>query len=136
MNTYIGTIIFSTVGLIFMTGAVMKIIANAFFLRLSQNAIGRVVNLKTARSSTRRRHTVYLPVVEFEPASDHKVRITATVASNPPDYQIGDLVNVKFLPKRPGGGRIHSFWEMWFLPLLFFMIGAIVFGTALLIFFN
>ena len=136
MNTYIGTIIFSTIGSVLMIGAVMKIIGNIFFLRLSQKAIGTVVYLKTARVRSRRSHNVYLPVVEFEPASNHKIRITATVGTNPPDYQIGDTLTVRFLPKRPGSGKIHSFWEMWFLPLLFFTIGAIVFGTALLIFFN
>ena len=136
MNRYIGTIIFCTVGLVLTIGAVMKIIGNIFFLRLSQKAIGTVVYLKTARVRSRRSHNVYLPVVEFEPVANHKIRITATVGANPPDYQIGDTLTVRFLPKRPGGGKIHSFWEMWFLPLLFFMIGAIVFGTALLIFFN
>ncbi|HEX8397390.1 MAG TPA: DUF3592 domain-containing protein [Pyrinomonadaceae bacterium] len=136
MNRYIGTIIFSAIGSVFMTGAVMKIIGNIFFLRLSQKAIGTVVYLKTARVRSRRSHNVYLPVIEFEPVANHKIRITATVGSNPPDYQIGDTLTVRFLPKRPGGGKIHSFWEMWFLPALFFTVGAAVFGTAILLFLN
>ena len=136
MNRYIGTIIFSTVGLILATGAVMKIIGNIFFLRLSQKAIGTVVYLKTPRVRSRRSHNVYLPVIEFEPVANHKIRITATVGANPPDYQIGDTLTVRFLPKRPGGGKIHSFWEMWFLPALFFTVGAAVLGTAILLFLN
>jgi hypothetical protein len=136
MNTYIGTIIFSAIGSVLMTGAVMKIIGNIFFLRLSQKAIGTVVYLKTARVRSRRSYNVYLPVVEFEPVANHRIRITATVGSNPPDYQIGDTLTVRFLPKRPGGGKIHSFGEMWFLPALFFTVGAAVFGTAILLFLN
>ncbi len=136
MRTYIGTFIFSTLGSVLMIGAVMKAIGNIFFLRLSQKAIGTVVYMKMARVRSRRSHNVYVPVVEFEPVAHHKIRITATVGSNPPDYQFGDTLTVRFLPKRPGGGKIHSFWEMWFLPALFFMVGAAVFGTAILLFLN
>ncbi len=113
----------------------MKTIGNIFFLRLSQKANGTVVNLKTKRFRTSHRcREVYLPVVEFEPVANRKIRITATIGSNPPDYQIGDFVTVRFFQKRPGGGRIDSFWEMWFIPTIFFAVGLAVFVTAILIF--
>jgi hypothetical protein len=136
MKTFIGTLILSIVGLILMIGAILKIVGNIFFLRLSQKATGTVVNLKMAQGGTRSRHKVYLPVVEFEPVVNHKIRIDATVGANPPDYQIGDLVTVRFLPKRPGGGKIQSFWEMWFVPVVCFAVGSIVSAMAFLLFLN
>ena len=128
MKIHIGIIIFSAVGFILIIVAAIKIINNIFFLRLAQTAIGTVVDYKTGRSSNH--HTVYLPVVEFEPAANHKIQITSTVGANPPDYKIGEQLSVRFLPKKPRDGRIYSFWEMWALPLIFFVVGLIVLGAA------
>lgn len=131
MKIYIGTIIFAAIGLILIIGSLIKIINNIFFLRLAQTAIGTVVYLKTGRSGDR--HTVYLPVVEFAHAAGHKIQITSTVGANPPDYNIGDQVSVRYLPKNPRAGRINSFWEMWALPLICFTVGLIVLGTAFIL---
>jgi hypothetical protein len=125
------TFVFGAVGIIIIIGAAIKIIGNIFFLRMAQTAIGTVVYYKTGRSSDR--HTVYLPVVEFAPAANHKIQITSTVGANPPDYSIGDQVCVRFLPKNPRAGRINSFWEMWALPLIGFIIGSAIVGTAFLL---
>jgi hypothetical protein len=128
MNNDTGTLLCAAVGLIFIAGAAVKIAGNVFFLRLAKKTIGTVVGFQTGLTSDR--HTVYLPVVEFSPVAEHKVQITSTVGANPPDYRIGDSVEVRFMPKKPHAGRIYSFSEMWILPLIFLVIGLIVLGTG------
>lgn len=136
MKTHIAILVLGAIGSIFMIGATMKIIGNILFLRHAHTAEGTVVNLKTKRIRSRRSYTVYIPIIEFEPNTNRRIRITATVGANPPDYQIGDFVRVRFLPKRPGGGKIQSFWEMWFVPTVCLAVGLTLLGIAILILLN
>jgi hypothetical protein len=129
MKIYIGTIICGAVSSILISGSLIKIIGNIFFLRLAKTAVGTVVGFKTGRSSDR--HTVYLPIVEFAPAANnHKIQITSSVGANPPDYKIGDEVDVRFLPKNPRTGRINSFWAIWALPLICCAAGVLLLSLA------
>ena len=66
----------------------------------------------------------FRPVVEFTPASGQAVRFTSVVASNPPAFRVGERVGVYFDVANPGDAFIDTFWQLWFLPMIFTLIGA------------
>jgi hypothetical protein len=137
MKIHIAATVFGAFGSIFVIGAVMKIIGNISLLLVAQRRIGTVVSLKTRYVSTRRgTRRTYMPVVEFQSKANHKIRITGIIGSEPPDYQVGNSVPVRFLTERPGGGKIDSFCELWLVPGIFFAVGLMLLGMAIVVFFN
>jgi hypothetical protein len=67
------------------------------------------------------------PVVRYE-VDGKSYEFQSSVSSNPPAHVVGDKVTVMYHPERPGDGRIASFLEMWFMPMLLGFFG-IVFGA-------
>ena len=52
-------------------------------------------------------------------ADDGKVYIaTAGVATNPPSFEVGEDVRVKYLPTNPSSAKLSYFWQLWFEPVL------------------
>jgi hypothetical protein len=58
------------------------------------------------------------PVIRYEVAGKG-YEITALVSSGPRGYSRGDPVKVRYHPERPGEGRLGSFGELWFFPIVF-----------------
>ena len=111
---------------------IKKIIETIVFLRTSEKVEATVVSYVTKynrSTSTSSRRTMYMPVLQFQAPGGNVVRVTGTVASHPPAYNIGELAEVRFLPKNPHGAKINSFMELWLLPVIFVFL-----APALLVF--
>ena len=72
-------------------------------------------------------HSYFYPVVEFRTQDDRIVRITSSVGSDPPAYEVGEAVPVLYDPAAPASGCIDSFIERWFVALLFSGLGLLFF---------
>lgn len=91
---------------------------------------GTVVGFVTSRGS--KGGTMYTPQVRYDIpapeggiAASHEIR--GSVSSSSRSYDIGEKVVVYYRPQQPEDGRIGSFMEQWFLPLIFSLF-ALVFG--------
>ena len=142
MQEQILVFIFGALGLLLTGGALANIISTFRFLLRAQKTNGTVVSYKsktvTSGKHHRRSRTVYMPVIEYAPVEtdNKKITITSTVGSNPPAYNIGELVTVYFLPGNPHRGKLNSFWELWFFPLVVFVIGCFICFFAYVIWAN
>jgi hypothetical protein len=85
----------------------------------AQSAEGRVIELDGGK-----------PVVEFD-TPDGTHRVTGSVSSDPPAYEVGENVTVWYPPDAPEAARIDGWLERWFLPTLFGGLGAVFAGIAL-----
>ena len=65
------------------------------------------------------------PLVEFVDREGAPHRVTGSVSSNPPAYDVGERVTVRHPPGRPAEARIDGWLESWFLPTLFGGLGAV-----------
>jgi hypothetical protein len=64
-------------------------------------------------------------------ANDGRVYIaTAGVATNPPSFQIGEDVQVRYLPADPMSAKLSYFWQLWFEPVLCAGLGVIFTGAG------
>jgi hypothetical protein len=67
----------------------------------------------------------YYPVVEFRETGGSLVRFNDGVGSLPPDYSVGERVNIVYDPLNPKDARIYTWKRIWFVPTLFIAIGLL-----------
>jgi hypothetical protein len=67
----------------------------------------------------------YYPVVEFKPKDGRPVRFTDQIGSLPPDYEIGDTVEVIYNPQDRNEARVVSWTRLWLVPTIFITVGSL-----------
>lgn len=94
---------------------------------------GEVTDFVTSRGS--KGGTMYTPVVRYRvPAPEggegqtHEIR--GSVSSSSRGYQLGERVEVMYLPDSPAEARIRNFIEQWFLAMLFGVFTLVFGGIA------
>ncbi len=109
-------------------GLLLLFLAVYFFtdtLQAQKNAFrvkGTVIELERSRGS--KGGSVYTPVVEFQ-LNNQPVKIYGSVASSPPAFERGEVVEVIVNLKNPEESRIDSFMENWFVVLILGLMGSI-----------
>ena len=64
-------------------------------------------------------------------ANDGRVYIaTAGVATNPPSFEIGEDVRVRYLPTDPMSAKLSYFWQLWFETVLCAGLGVLFTGAG------
>jgi hypothetical protein len=104
-------IIFGGIGLLMVIGA--------FFLwKRSKNLLangikteGTVIDLIGRRGS--KGGTTYTPQVGFKAMDGREITFMGHVGSNPPSFQVGQIVPVVYLPNNPEKAAINAFWDLW-----------------------
>lgn len=74
----------------------------------------------------------YVPVVDFK-VNDQVYTFEGDNASDPPAYQVGEQVNVRYDPLNPNTAQIDSFFERWIFPII--IIPTMILAAAILNFF-
>lgn len=67
----------------------------------------------------------YVPVVEFPDSRGHITRFTDPNGSLPPDYTIGERVEVAFDPAEPSRARLISWKRLWLVPTMLIGVGLL-----------
>jgi hypothetical protein len=83
------------------------------------------------RSSNDDASGAYYPEVEFKPEDGPPVRFTDSLGTQPPDYEVGDQVEVLYNPHNAADARINSWLRLWFMATLFTGLGSIFVIIAL-----
>ena len=92
---------------------------------------GSVVRLEESNSSEGG-CCVYSPVIEFS-ANGQTHSFEGDNASDPPAYQVGEVVNVIYDPADPSTAQINKWTERWLFPII--IIPAMMFTAVILNFF-
>lgn len=74
----------------------------------------------------------YVPVIDFK-VNDQIYTFEGDNASDPPAYDVGEQVNVRYDPTNPNKAQIDSFFERWIFPII--IIPAMIIAAAVLNFF-
>lgn len=113
-------------------GLVMALIAGGMFV-YTQSWLGRTVAVEgqvielagSGGGGPGRRSGSYYPVVAFTAQDGRKFEFRSGMGSNPPTFQVGEMVTVRYRPDDPQSAGIDAFFSLWFLPLMFGGIGVI-----------
>lgn len=92
---------------------------------------GQIIRLEE-NSSTDGGCCTYSPVVEFE-AGGQTYNFESDNASYPPEYEVGESVNVRYDPNDPNTAQIDRYTERWLMPIL--LIPSMICGAVVLTFF-
>ncbi len=68
-------------------------------------------------ASTTDGSTTYSPIIEFQ-ANGQTISFDGNVSSNPPQYQVGDKVNVRYDKNDPSIAQIDKWSERWLMPVI------------------
>lgn len=110
----------------------VMVVRTRAFLADSSSVSGQVIGLVSRQSCDqdddgyRTCTTVYAPRVRFTAADGRQVVFVSGTASNPPEHEEGDLVDVRYRSSDPTDARIDSVTGVW--------LGAITTGGLALFF--
>ena len=120
-------IIFSSVGLLFLIIGISSFLDTRSFLKESLVANGTVIDLIASSGSD---SITYKPMVEFKTINDQFITFTSSTSSNPPSYHTGEEVEVLYDPNNPNDAKISSFFSLWGLATVLFLMGSVFFSIG------
>ncbi len=94
------------------------------FIKQAVKAEGIVIDFVSDRRSSK-------PLVRFKDAQGNTIEFTSSLSTNPPRYNIGQTVNVLYLPQEPKNATIDDFLSLWSGQLVLGVVG-ILFAISLL----
>jgi hypothetical protein len=98
-------------------------IHTALYLRTAQSASGTVVQLRTMNNDD---GVFYAPVFSFVAADGTAYTISSNTGSNPPDFRIGERVNVLYEKSNPENAKINSVRQLWLIEIVFGIMGPVL----------
>jgi hypothetical protein len=125
--------VFGGIGVILLAIAGIIYVRERAFLSRAQTAMGTVVDLDLSSDSDGA--SSFCPVIEFTTEAGEPVRYYGNVCSNPPDYNVGEQVEVLYDPQDITHVQINSFWSQYTgvlvlscigLPFLLFTIWGVI----------
>jgi hypothetical protein len=127
------SVAFSVIGLGMLVGSFFIFSSTSRFIAGAVEAEGQVVALDRSRSSSSSgsSSTTYRPVVEFISSKGKRIEFTSNVGSNPPSHRVGESVRVLYDPANPDSARIESFFQLWFVFIIFFVLGLLLAAIGL-----
>ena len=91
-------------------------------------AEGTVIYLN---QSTDEDGTAYAPVVEFTTRDGQQVSYVSNFYSNPPDFEVGDAVDMLYNASDASEARINTWVRLWLFPIILTSIGLVAIGIGL-----
>ena len=129
-------VVFAVVGILTIMGGANYAYNQISFLSRCEKASGTVVDLLwetvTDEDGT---HEYSYPVIEFtNTMGAGGVKLAkGRVGSNPPEYVIGDVVDILYDPQDPEYVYRDDFWDIWMGPTIAASLGSAFIMVALLI---
>jgi len=68
----------------------------------------------------------YRPKIEFTTSDGQKIRLVYPNGSNPPQYSIGDKINIIYSEDNPENIVIDSKFQIYIFPIIFVVLGAVL----------
>ncbi len=120
------TYVFAAVGLLLLGVALLLVTSTNSFLATAVEADGVVVEFSASTAS----NSVFQkrkPVVEFMATNGEKIESTASLATNPPRYTLGEQVRVLYDAAEPRNFKIDDFLSLWGAATILGALGAAFF---------
>lgn len=126
------SLLFSAIGGVFIIVAIFVTISSFQFLQTATKTQGTVIDLikNVDTDSDGDSSTTYSPVVSFTTSTGQKIEAKTSISSNPPSHEIGDSVSIYYSPKDPKTIIVDSFMDKYFLPIVFGVLGLILFSIG------
>ena len=104
------------IGIILIIISVYFLVESAIFFTNSNQAVGVVTDYKEGHGGGTRLSIVYYPIVTFKCCNHKLIEFVGKPGVDPPEYTIGENVDVLFDPSKPETAKIYSFSSILLLP--------------------
>jgi hypothetical protein len=121
--------IFLVVGVGLLVGCFGAFTRTKRFLATAQEARAEVAGIEERHGGNSQSRS-YHPVLRYRTQEGATKEIVSSVGSNPPRYKKGDSVVILYDPAKPDDMRIHSFANVWLVPLILGGVGVIFIGVG------
>ena len=128
---YAGCAVFAGLALLFLGISWWRSVRH--FIQTAERAEGTVIKLAECRSGKR---VCYKPVVEFTDRFGQRQEFQSHVGSRPPDYSIGDKVQILYDQNKVDSARIDHWLSLYSYTLLCLLFAVGFIAQGILIFFG
>ena len=127
-------IVFSLVGGLLALIGVFLFIRTRIFIGNAQAVKGTVIQMVYSRtSSSSGSGGGYAPVYQFKTLDGQTIVIQDSLSSNPPQFQVGQRIDVLYESANPQKARINKWMNLYFAPVLLGGMGLIFGGVGIAI---
>lgn len=124
------------VGFLLFSMAVIMYVRIRLFIKTAQAVKGTVIEMVYRRKSTSNRGGGYLAIYQFRTIDGKKIKAKDSLSRNPPQFQVGQEIDVLYNPENPHNARINKWLNLYFLPVLLGGLGLLFGGIGVLIVFS
>ena len=117
-------LVFGGVGFLLAALALFFLIRTRIFIRNSQLTQGTVTQMVYSSDSE---SGGYTPVFRFRTLEGQEIEVSGSLRSNPPQFQVGQTIDVLYNPDNPQKARIKKWMNLYFVSALLGFLG-LVFG--------
>jgi len=115
---------FSCVGFILAGLAVFFLVRTRSFISRSRQTQGTITQMVYSSDSD---SGGYIPVFRFRTLEGQEVEVSENLRTNPPQFKVGQMIDVLYDPQKPEKARIKKWFNLYFVPALLGFLG-LVFG--------
>jgi hypothetical protein len=126
-------LIFVGVGFLFIGLALFFLIRTRIFINNSEKTQGTITLMLYEGDSE---GSGYIPIFEFRTLQGKKVEVTSDLRTNPPQFKVGQIVEVLYDPENPEGARINKGFNLYFVPAFLGLFGLAFGGMGVIFFFK
>jgi hypothetical protein len=130
-------LLFFVVGAVLLFLGIRNFVRTRRFVSRASSATGTVTEVRTRTSTSHtgdgpRMRTYRYPVVRFQSQDGRTVEFESETGTSSFSQGPGEQVEVIYDPLRPEEARIKSFMMLWFVPLIFSVVGFFMFAFGAL----
>jgi len=122
------------IGFLFVIVAVIIYIRTRTFINNAQEVKGTVVEMVYRTSS--KGSGSYAPVYKFRTIDGQTIVVQDSLSSNPPQFQVGQEIDVLYNPENPQKSYINKWMNLYFLPALLGGMGLAFGGVGVFMIFR
>lgn len=121
-------LIFGGVGFLLAALALFFFIRTRIFINNSQLTQGTITQMVYSRDSE---SSGYTPVFRFRTLEGQDVEVSGNLRSNPPQFQVGQTIDVLYDPENPQKARIKKWMNLYFVSALLGFLGLVFGGIGI-----
>jgi len=129
----------SVAAILGLVGGLLVAIGVFFFIRTrsflgkAKEAKGTVVQMVYSRTDASDPNSGggYAPVYQFKTSDGQSIVIQDGLATNPPRYQVGQVIDILYDPGNPKKAYINKWMSLYFVPALLGGLGLIFGGVGI-----